>query len=292
MLVVPGASFEAVLEAGTPGQAGVYRLRILDNIGGVTEPASAVDVTEIASGVYCAVRVSPAAAGQYTLVWDDGSDDGVLGVEDLTVAYGLAAGVVVSPLYLTRDELKASRGIDGSFEDADIDRNLLAACRGIDDACHRHFYTIAETRYFALSPWGSADIDDLVSASEVAVDLSDDRSYATGWLAGTDYDLESEGRVVPKPGRPYDALIVRRGRSFPTTRRGLKITGVWGWPSVPAGVVAYTAILTNRLLNRKKSPLGFVIASGLDAGAVARVARTDPDFQLLCGDLIRSFQLA
>jgi len=85
MQVAPETDYEAVLDLGTDGLAGTLRLRTIDNDGVVTQAASAAGITEVAFGVYSAERTSPADKGQYTLVWDDGTNAGVYGIEDLIV---------------------------------------------------------------------------------------------------------------------------------------------------------------------------------------------------------------
>jgi hypothetical protein len=69
----PSASFEATADWGTTGLTGTIGVQILDNVGGVTTARTTAGVTEIASGIYSATLTAPAAAGQYSVVWDDGT---------------------------------------------------------------------------------------------------------------------------------------------------------------------------------------------------------------------------
>jgi hypothetical protein len=103
--VQPSAVFEAVLDAGTTGLAGTVTVEANDNTGTTAIAATSLGITEIAAGVYAAVGLTaPPGAGQYTLIWKDGST--VLGIEDLVVT-GSAPFDPVPPsdMYTTTDEL-------------------------------------------------------------------------------------------------------------------------------------------------------------------------------------------
>jgi hypothetical protein len=68
----------------------------------------------------------------------------------------------------------------------------------------------------------------------------------------------------------------------------LVVTGVFGWPTVPDGVVTATTILATRILRRQReAPFG-IVTVGIEQGAVARIGRTDPDVQNALCDFIKS----
>lgn len=95
MNVQPGASFEAVIDTGTPGIAPTIGVALNDNLGITVWPYTGGAI-EIAAGVYSiASVVAPATIGQYTLIWTVGGGT-VLGVEDLIVT-GDAAPVIPPP---------------------------------------------------------------------------------------------------------------------------------------------------------------------------------------------------
>lgn len=102
MDVTAGLPFEAVLESGLTGLVPGIEIAIIDNLGTVVTPASAVGIAEQVvdgepTGVYAVTLTAPADEGQYTLVWStDGSfDPSTVSVEDLVV---YTAGVTLPPI--------------------------------------------------------------------------------------------------------------------------------------------------------------------------------------------------
>lgn len=79
-------SYEAVADLGVEGLATV-EVKVLDNVGGTVIASSGLNITEIAPGVYAAVRTAPGVVGQYSIVWStDGTYDvGTTATEDLIV---------------------------------------------------------------------------------------------------------------------------------------------------------------------------------------------------------------
>ena len=74
MNVAPGATYEAVIDWGATGQT--LGLRVIDNAGATTVARLTTNITEYpaGSGIYARTgNTAPSTAGQYTLVWDDGS---------------------------------------------------------------------------------------------------------------------------------------------------------------------------------------------------------------------------
>jgi hypothetical protein len=68
----------------------------------------------------------------------------------------------------------------------------------------------------------------------------------------------------------------------------VKVTGTFGWAEIPSEVRQYAKFLAGKLLYRTRhAPFGIVTVSG-DIGAVARLARTDPDFDTLIGHLVKT----
>jgi hypothetical protein len=150
--VQPATAYEAVVNIGTTGLAGTLRLRTIDNDGGVTQAAASTGITEVAYGVYSAERTSPATVGNYTLVWDGGTNNDVRSIEELLVTRSGPAPLTSGPNYLTADELKATLALTGQvFADDDLDLAISAASAAVNEACSRRFYPVTETRYFTGS---------------------------------------------------------------------------------------------------------------------------------------------
>jgi hypothetical protein len=59
----------------------------------------------------------------------------------------------------------------------------------------------------------------------------------------------------------------------------VRITGVWGWVSIPTAVKQATILQASRIFKRNDSPLG--VAGFGDMGVVRVGARLDPDVQHL-----------
>jgi hypothetical protein len=74
---------------------------------------------------------------------------------------------------------------------------------------------------------------------------------------------------------------------FPQT---VKVTGVWGWSSIPYEVELACKIQASRLFVRKQSPFG--IAGSVELGTVRLSSRLDPDVEMLLKTYRRNFGLA
>jgi hypothetical protein len=183
----------------------------------------------------------------------------------------------VATVYASLEEIKSRLPHTSSANDADLLDCLLSASREVDGLTGRSFGQTASESRTATAEWGDwLPVDDLVSASAVVTDEDGDRTYEITWAA-TDYDLEPENASVY--GTPYTALRVAPSgtRSFPTGRRGVRITGVWGWPAVPEDVREATLVLAIRLYKRKDAPYG--IAGTTELGQAVYVPRDDPDIR-------------
>lgn len=193
------------------------------------------------------------------------------------------------------------RGGD-TYADADIGRACTAVSKALDEATRgigSHFYQAAETRYYTPDeqncrglPYGNGyqwalDIDDITSAATVAIDTAGDGSYSTIWTQGTDFYLDPANAALD--GRPYEQLVIRTrgGRQFPNVQRAVKITGTFGWPSVPLQVSQYALFFVAQTVMRtRQAPFG-ILMQGMEVGATARIMRMDPDFDRFLGSLSR-----
>jgi hypothetical protein len=163
---------------------------------------------------------------------------------------------------------------------------ITAVSRQIDEYCHRRFWknTVNEVRYFTAA-WGNLLFcDDIVSVTAVATDDDGDRTYSTS-LAATDYDLEPYNAVLD--GIPYNRLRITPNSSeaFLTSQRGNKLTGIFGWPSIPAQVNEACLIQSIRLFKRKDAPFG-VMGTG-EMGQVIAITSLDPDVKMLLEPFVK-----
>ena len=286
MQVQPNTSFETVNQFAT-GLAGTVGVRIIDNAGATTTARVTTGITEYpaGSGIYQKTLTSPSTAGQYTIVWDDTTTFKI--VELVVTATTL--GALTGELYVTRDEVKAALSMDGqTFADDDIDRAINAASRGIDEATGRFFFSSSDTRYYTPERNAEAiQIDDLTTLTSLEVDIGGSGTYTT-WTVDSDFWLEPVNDI--NQSKPYTQVRLRTQKQYvwPCWRRSVKITGTFGWAEVPAQVRQFALFLSQKLLYRARhAPLGIVMVAS-DTGAVAHLARTDPDFQTLLGPLVKT----
>lgn len=96
-------------------------------------------------------------------------------------------------------------------------------------------------------------IDDLVSVTSIEIDESRNGSFVTALDTG-DYELLPRNATKGPEPRPYTSIELTRGGSQWAWPSGanVRITGVWGWPSVPEAIIRGCVELTRIL--RLESP--------------------------------------
>jgi hypothetical protein len=201
------------------------------------------------------------------------------------VADGQVTALPPAPVaYATLADFKARRSRTDTADDDALTQALVAASRSIDAMTGR------EPGGFWLSPAVSARAypvigraycdaagewlitDELGSTAGLIVEVGD----GTTWTAVAGYQTGPVNALVKQ--RPINRL----GRAlsvWSTTGYGqVRVTGRWGWPSVPAQITEATLIQANRIYLRKDSPEG---VAGSSEWGVMRLARTDPDVAAL-----------
>lgn len=188
--------------------------------------------------------------------------------------------------YVSAATLKSTLGITVSTYDTDITTACSAASRAIDGITSRRFWKdtdAASVRYYTpVQSYGTLQIDDLVTLTSVYVDDLGDGSFPTLLVANTDFVVEPLNAAAESPARPYTQLRTHPNApssSWPRYPRSVKVTGRFGWPSVPDEIVRATTILAIKLFKRQESPMG-VVTVGPDDVAI-RVAGSDPDVRML-----------
>lgn len=181
------------------------------------------------------------------------------------------------PDYVTLAEMKAYLRILDTDDDALLALWVTTASRAVDTFCHRQFGKVdaAEARTFT-PVWDRhcgryvAQVDDLSTAAGLTV--ADSTAVAV-----TDYEL---GPVnAPQKSQPYLRLLTKVGGT-------LTVTGVWGWPTVPAAVKTATLLQAARFSARRDSPYG--IAGSPNEGSEMRLlASLDPDLKTALGSKYR-----
>jgi hypothetical protein len=198
--------------------------------------------------------------------------------------------------YITAEDLKQSGELKGTtYADRDIARAIPAACRAIDDVCHRSFgqdaqpvqrFYRATTREFCWIDDVATPADDATESPLAVIDL--DRAatgdYSEVWTEGEDYKLEPLNALAD--GKPYEMLRAIR-TFFPAHAGAVRVTARFGWTEPPPQVIEAAVLLANKLIVRvRQAPFGIVTA-GADVGVAMRIARSDPDVAMLLDELTR-----
>ena len=176
--------------------------------------------------------------------------------------------------YATLAQFKAAVGITDSTDDTALQNVLDATDTLIDLYCDRKtgFGTATETRYYTAEDYQYVLTDDLVSVTTLQTDDDANGTYETTWTAGTDFVLAPANAALD--GFPYTEIdtSVSWPRNFPKdVYRGVRVVGVFGFPSVPAAVVQSEIIQAGAVWSSRTSPFG-VIGSA-DLGGILRQAR-------------------
>lgn len=143
------------------------------------------------------------------------------------------------------------------------------------------FGTATETRYYTAGDWSYVLTDDIVSVSQLQTDDNGDGTYETTWTSGTDYVLAPRNAALD--GWPYTEIDTSTAapKAFPVAvYLGVKVTGVFGWPSVPTAVKQAAIIQAGAVWSSRTSPFGVIGSQEL--GGILRQARAlHPEAQVL-----------
>lgn len=181
--------------------------------------------------------------------------------------------------YASLNEYKAwiaTRGMTGTVstdasDDASIEIIIEAVSRYIESETGRRFWkdSVDATRYYQTDDQYCVKIDDLSAApTSVSVDLNDSRIYTE--LASTVYELSPANSLLE--GLPYRMIdiIQSSGYYFPTTPRGVKVVGKFGFPSTPTDIKEATLSITQAVYGSRTGQAGSGRISFTDAGIVIR----------------------
>lgn len=195
-----------------------------------------------------------------------------------------------APDYATTAELKAHLRITDTADDTAVAAATAAASRAIDHECNRQFgaESPAVARTYTYDPCLYIDgcpaiaIDDLSSSTGliVALDEDDTAGYATTITIGTDFTLWPYN--ASRDGKPWTHLLTRGPSQyrFPRYPNSIRVTGLFGWLSVPPVVKTACLIQSARFFVRRDAAFG--VAGSPEAGSELRLLdRLDPDVALL-----------
>jgi hypothetical protein len=187
--------------------------------------------------------------------------------------------------YATLAQIKAPDrlNITDIVSDTPLENTITTVSREIDKYCGQYFYKTStgstDTRYFTAVESERLLVGGFVSVTALYTDsLAGDRSYPYTW-ATTDYDLFPYDAATLSEPEPYRWLdVTPRGQyKFPVDlAKGVKLTAVYGWPAVPAGITEACLLWSMRLHARYKTPLGISSMSALGQQTV-KVPPPDKD---------------
>lgn len=180
--------------------------------------------------------------------------------------------------YTTLNKLKAALRIPtaDTVDDTLLEDAINSASRLIDGYCNRSFYNGGTaTRVYAPQDSFVTQFDDLQSLTTLETS-SDGDGYDTTWTSA-DYQLEPLNGIVDGLTTPYTRVRAIGDYTFLTLgeEATVRITGVWGYASVPDSVAFACVIQSEREFKRLDSPLG--VAGFGDMGVVRVTSRLDSD---------------
>ena len=180
--------------------------------------------------------------------------------------------------YATLAEVKSALRISDSVDDTLLEMAVESASRLIDGYANRVFYSIGTaTRYYVAQDDYSVEIDDISSTSVTLQSANNaDGIFNNTWTIN-DYQLEPLNGVSDGQSWPYTSIRAIGQYLFPISggEALIKLTGVYGWSSVPIAIKQACIIQASRIFKRLDSPLG--VAGFGDLGAIRVSSQLDPD---------------
>ena len=218
--------------------------------------------------------------------------------------------------YLSLEEFKATARLQGvSADDRDIQQAIEVASRGLEDE-YNGPWTLGspgEIRYYTADTLRTVLFGDVINVTEVALDQAGYWDYDTDYLLGSpggtyttilsssDYFLDPDDRIQHGlaanggNGEPFRLLRLKRGASviyLPQGKDAIRVTGTFGWETVPAGLKWAVQLVAVRLLRRTRdAPFGILAFGQETALARAREIVGDPEVQIAMGPLTEDDRL-
>ncbi len=193
----------------------------------------------------------------------------------------------MSAPFIDPDDLKKTLQLEGtSFADDDVEAACSAATEVLQQELGRRFskdssdvvrlYTALDDRFL--------NVRDLVSVTTLRTDDDGDGSFETTW--GTeDYKLQPLNAAQDlEPFTVIEIDLHNGDKRFPTrVQGGVQITGKFGWPKLPQGLIMAARILATQLMKRSRENPSFIIT----AETAIVILRNDPQMNALLKGLRR-----
>jgi hypothetical protein len=180
--------------------------------------------------------------------------------------------------YASLNEVKAALRITDAVDDSLLEMAVESASRLVDGHAGRRFWNAGTaTKYFVAQDDYVCEVDD-ISSSTIVLQTSSgaDGIFDTTWDID-DYQLEPLNAELDGIAWPYTSIRAIGDYLWPISggEALVKVTGVFGWPSVPIAIKQATIIQASRIFKRLDSPLG--VAGFGDLGAIRVTRDLDPD---------------
>lgn len=186
--------------------------------------------------------------------------------------------MAVTNAYCSLADVKAALRIQDTLDDALLENSINSASRMIDQYCNRYFYSgsAGEVRYYQANDGFICWIDDAQAITEIKTSSTDPLIFDTTWEAG-DYQLLNPNQRANGAYSPYTAITATDNYLFPVWAEMalVKVTGTYGWATVPEPIKFACIIQASRLFKRLESPLG--VAGVSDIGIMRVGANIDGD---------------
>lgn len=175
-------------------------------------------------------------------------------------------------------------------ETSQHDAILQAVSRMVDSYCRRMFgQTASQARTFDGGDTMRLVVPDLVSVTSLKTDEDGDQVYERTWAAG-DYELHPYNAALEYPARPYTGIRVsfatgNNSYTFPHGQRRIEVTGVWGWPEIPADVKEVVLLEAGRMLEQSRAPSGVVANAALNTATI--VPSMHPTSRMMLAPYVR-----
>lgn len=188
--------------------------------------------------------------------------------------------------YMTLAEFKSSIGIAST--DTSDDSPLQSCLDAADQLINNYVdtkvgfgVTSSQTRYYTATRWDYVLTDPIVTVSALATDVNGDGTYSQAWSAA-DYVLAPRNAALDS--RPYTEIDVSPFSggtlNFPTGYLEVKVTGTFGWPSVPAAIKQAAGIQAGAIWSSRTAPFGIVGSADL-GGVLTMRAALHPEARIL-----------
>jgi hypothetical protein len=186
--------------------------------------------------------------------------------------------------YASLSEFKSSIGITDTTDDTPLQSCLDAADQLINNYVDTKVgfgVTSSQTRYYTAQRFDFVLTDPIVTVTALATDIDGTGNYTQTWSAN-DYVLAPRNAALDS--RPYTEIDTSPFSSavlnFPTGYLEVKVTGTFGWPSVPAAVKQAALIQAGAIWSSRTAPFGVI--GSQDLGGVLRMsAALHPEARIL-----------